>query len=96
MNVDEVWPKLCAQLEVTNPATGALLKSSSARLENGRLVVELPSDFLKGVMSKAANHQVVLASLSDLGVTSIPVEYRVVSKPEEGMAAEVSQVFDIM
>jgi DNA polymerase-3 subunit gamma/tau len=96
MNVDEVWPKLCAQLEITNPATGALLKSSSARLENGRLVVELPSEFLKGVMSKAANHQVVLAGLSELGVTSIPVEYRVVRKPEEGIAAEVGQVFDIM
>jgi DNA polymerase-3 subunit gamma/tau len=93
--VAEVWPKLCAQLEVTNPATGALLKSSLARLEQDVLIVELPNDFLKNVMTKPANHQTVLSSLAELGITGIAIEYKVVKRPE-AVVSEVAGVFDIM
>ncbi|MBN2585160.1 DNA polymerase III subunit gamma/tau [Patescibacteria group bacterium] len=93
-NIAEFWPQLCDRLEVTNPATGALLKSSSAVIDNGKLVVELPSDFLKQVMSKSTNHQVVLAGLAELGVSDMAVEYRVVR--ESGAVAAVGNVFDIM
>ncbi|MFA5270649.1 MAG: hypothetical protein WC400_03540, partial [Patescibacteria group bacterium] len=95
VNITEVWPQLCGRLETTNPATGALLKSSSAVLEGDKLVVELPSDFLKNVMSKSANHQTVLTSLSELGVTGVAVEYRVVKRSAEAEAL-VGGVFDIM
>ena len=95
INIAEVWPQLCAKLELTNPATGALLKSSSAVVEDGRLIVELPSDFLKNVMSKAANHQVILTGLAELGVAGMAVEYLVV-KETAGIVAAVGQVFDIM
>lgn len=57
--------------------------------------MELPSDFLKNMISRSANHQAVLASLTELGVRSTPVEYQV-AKKQEGIAAEVANVFDIM
>ena len=95
VNVSEIWPKLCARLESTSPAIGALLKSSSARMDNDKLVVDLPSDFLKTVMSKSTNHQGVITSLGELGVNNIAVEYRVV-KQSAGAVADVAGVFDVV
>lgn len=95
VRVDELWPRLCARLEVSNPAMGALLKSSSAHLEEDKLVVELPSEFLKEVMNKTANHQGVLSALAELGIAGVAVEYRVV-REGTGAVAEVAGVFDIM
>ena len=95
VDVATLWPQLCAKLELTNPAIGALLKSSSAVIDGDKLVIELPSDFLKNVMSKASNHQMILTILSELGISNLPVEYRVV-KQSTGVVADVAGVFDIM
>lgn len=91
----QIWPKLCEQLDRTNPATGALLKMSEAKWENDKLVVELPNDFLKTVMSKASNHQLVLGGLAELNVVGVSVEYKVIKKTDAAVAA-VADVFGIM
>lgn len=93
--VSEIWPKLCQAISSNSPTLGALLKNGKGNLSNNKLIIELPSSFLKDAVSRLNNLSIITLKLKELGFENVQIEC-VVSQQQDKSVNEVAEVFDII
>jgi len=91
----DFWPKLCQKVFLTNPALSTLMKNSQVNLEDDKLVISAPSEFLKKIIGKPDNSLLISSIASELGVRNATVEC-IVSKLASPKTDQVAEVFDII
>jgi len=91
----DLWAQLCQKISTTNPALGALIKSSQTKQVDDCLVIKTSSQFLHDMISKKSNLVLINNGLQQLGFEDIYVKCEF-SKTADQTADNVAEVFDII
>lgn len=90
----EFWSQVCQKIAVTNLALSSLLKNSQVKILSDKVVVELPSQFLKDFVIKPDNLQIINQHIGDFYGAGLPIEFVVMAN--NNPINQVAEVFDIM
>ena len=93
--VSEIWPKLCQAISSSSPTLSALLKNGRGQLSDNKLLIELPSLFIKDIVCRVNNLSTISLKLKELGFENVQIEC-VVSQQQDKSVNEVAEVFDII
>ncbi|MBU1083250.1 DNA polymerase III subunit gamma/tau [Patescibacteria group bacterium] len=91
----DLWLQICQKISTSNSALASLLRGSTVKCTEKQIVIELPSEFLKNIVKKQANVQVISEMLKSFG-QDLEIELVVKAGATEEAREKVAEVFDII
>jgi len=91
----DLWLQVCRKISENNSALASLLKNSQVNVGDKQIVVELPSEFLKNVVKKTANLQIISTTLKSFGCNA-EIDLIVSTTFSDKATEKVAEVFDII
>ena len=92
---DKFWLEVCQKISTSNLALGSLLKNSRVSFMANKMIIELPSEFLKDVVKKPPNLQIISGAVKAIG-KDLEIELTATAASAEDITEKVAAVFDII
>lgn len=91
----DLWPQVCQKISANNLALASLLRNSGVSFVDKQIIIELPNEFLKNVVKKQSNLQIISETLKSFSL-DLEIELKVNTTSPTEITEKVAEVFDII